>query len=111
MTEKGKFYKVISNLYYVKLPDPQEHGYEYESDFRTALNKLVKYWHGRTGECINERHGFLQLRFHDTPGGKPDEAWLPPCLLESVPKPAYLCEDSDEPDEITKELDEIHGFD
>lgn len=107
----GKYYRVISNLYQIRLPDPLEYGYEYRSDFSRALWKLIDLWKKRVGECINERNGFLQLRFHDTPGGKPDEAWVPGCLLVEEEHPEYVAPaPPEEPDDFEKELDSIIGF-
>lgn len=110
MKEERVFYSVISDLWHTPLPDPLENGYESERDFRAALRRLVDHWHGRTGECVGERNGFLLLRFHDTPGGKPDEAWLPQFLLKAAPVPDYMT-DEELVDEVTEELDRIHGFD
>ena len=109
MTDKT-FYQVLSTLDRAPLRDYLLHGYETRRDFEQALRRLVSRWQGRTGERIDERHGFLLLRFHDTPGGKPDEEWLPLYLLEPVAMPEYMmAQDSSEED--AGELDRIYGFD
>lgn len=112
MADNKKFYKVITDLYHARLPNHLEHGYETERDFRHALYKLSDYWKGRVGECVDERNGFCLLRYHDTPGGRPDEAWLPAYLLQEVPRPSYMDADhGEEPDDDKLELERIHGFD
>ena len=62
------------------------------------------------GESVGERNGFLRLRFHDTPGGLPDEAWIPRYLLLKADMPGHLVE-TVERDETEEELDRIFGFD
>ena len=107
----GKYYTVICNLFLIKLPNPLEYGYEYISDFSRALWRIIDTWKGRVGECIEERNGFRHLRFHDTPGGKPDEMWIPDCLLVEEEHPMYTApEPEEEPDEFEAELDRILGF-
>ena len=106
----GRFYLVVSNLDRAPLADHLLHGYESRWDFYRALRRLLSRWKGRIGECVDERHGFLLLRFHDTPGGKPDEEWLPLYLLEPVEKPQYIQERVKRND-ILEELDEAFGFD
>ena len=94
----------------MQLPNHLEHGYEDKQMFRQAIRRIVDRWGGRTGEAVGERHGFLQLRFHDTPGGIPDEEWLPGYLL----KPAHAPERQLERrpcDELEAELDDAYGFD
>lgn len=108
----GKYYKVISNLYTIRMPNPLEYGYEYQSDFRRALWRIIDLWKGRVGECIDERNSFFRLRFYDTPGGRFDESWIPCCILVEEEHPQYTApEPEEEPDEFIKELDEIMGFD
>ena len=76
------------------------------------MRLLVARWRDRIGEAIDERHEFLLLRFHDTPGGVPDEAWLPRLVLKSVPVPDYMLEEeSSSSDSINEELDKAFGFD
>ena len=112
MTSERRFYRVISDLYHTPLPDPLANGYESRRDFFHALMKIVDQWHGRVGERIDERHGCLLLRFHDTPGSKPDEAWMPEFLLTPVEPPGYITtEDRSREAEIEKELEEAYGFD
>lgn len=101
-------YLVMSDMSQAPLSDHLMHGYESRRDFCSALRKLIDRWHGRVGERIDERHGFLLLRFHDTPGGKPEEAWLPTYLLQLID--SQDDSDSDSSDEITAELNSIYGF-
>lgn len=109
----AQYYQVTSSISAAPLAEHLLHGYETRRSFREALSELVDRWHGRIGECIDERHGFLLLRFHDTPGGSPDEAWLPSYLLRPVAEPDHQdAGTSDaESDALTKELDSIFGFD
>lgn len=108
MTDKT-FYQVLSTIDQAPLRDYLLHGYETRRDFEDALRRLVRRWQGRTGECIDERHGFLHLRFHDTPGGKPDEAWLPHYILRQ--SSIAISTEQDELNVDTEELDRIYGFD
>ena len=108
----GRYYSVVTDFWRSPLPDPLEYGYECGRDFRHALWQLADKWKGRTGECVGECHGFLLLRFHDTPGGRPDEAWMPPCLLrEAEAPPRARQDDPDESDGADGELDAALGFD
>lgn len=86
---KGKeiFYAVKQDLSRAPLREYLQHGYEEMCDFERALRKLMKRWKDRVGERIGERHGFFLLRFWDTPGGKPDEAWLPRYILKQITSP------------------------
>lgn len=104
MTKNKHYYLVLSNIDRAPLRDYLLHGYETRRNFEQALYRLVSQWRGRTGECIDERHGFRLLRFHDTPGGKPDEEWLPVYLLQPVPPPPPDSSDSAE------ELDQAYEF-
>lgn len=108
MEEERKFYRVRNTIDGAPLRDHLLHGYETRRDFSDALRHLVEMWSGRVGECVAERHGFMRLRFHDTPGGRPDEEWLPPYLLDPAEMPDYL--KPDDTPEIEKELDEIFAF-
>jgi len=94
----------------MRLPDHLEQGYETEYEFRSAIERLVDWWHDREGECIDERSGHLRLRFHDTPGGMPDEAWMPSYILHPIDTPEYMAS-TDSSDEIRKELHLAFGFD
>ena len=87
METERKFYQVSKDIRNAPTCDHLMHGYETRSEFAHALLQIVHRWHDRIGECIEERNGFLRLRFYDTPGGMPDEAWLPHFLLCSVPMP------------------------
>lgn len=104
-----KFYIVSGNVNDAPLRDHLFHGYEEEKEFRRAVRSIVDRWGNRVGECIGQRHGFLLLRFHDTPGGKPDEAWLPPYMLKPADEPDYLHE-SDSSDGTKGELTKAFGF-
>ena len=109
MDESRRFYRVVSDLYDVRLPDPLSYGFETERDFRHALWRLVDRWKRRAGEVVDERHDHLLIRFYDTPGGRPDEAWLPMCLLEPAEAPP---DDGDgDEDGIEEEIDSAFGFD
>lgn len=110
MAEERKFYRVASDFRDAPLRDHHFHGFETMDEFEQALRRLVKRWKGRIGEAITERHDFILLRFHDTPGGKPDEEWLPRYLLKPSPMPEYML-DKTAQDEMEKELDDIFGFD
>jgi len=110
MSDEREFYRVVNDLYLTRLPDHLDYGYEFERDFRHALWRLVNRWRGRVGVRAGERHGFLLLRFLDTPGGRLDEAWLPPCLLERTDAPPYACTDEESPDDASAELDSAFGF-
>lgn len=102
------FYRVLSMLDRAPLRDYLLNGYMTRREFERALRQLLSRWKGRVGECIGNRHDFLLLRFHDTPGGKPDEAWLPRYLLEPV---EHTEQPSDSSDKDTEELNAIYGFD
>lgn len=105
----SSFYRVASNIKDAPVRDYLFHGFEERIDYERALRQLVKRWHDRIGKAIAERNGFLRLRFHDTPGGKPDEEWLPVYLLQPVPMPDYLQESSS--DKFEEELNRAFGFD
>ncbi len=122
---QGPFYRVSDDMSRLPIRDYLDHGFETKQDFYEAASELVNRWRGREGECIeirawhgkdgeaiDQRHKSLRLRFHDTPGGYPDEAWIPMYLLEPIPTPEYAILRTLTPDElITKELDEAFGFD
>lgn len=101
-------YTPILDLYHLRMPDHLSFGYESAQDFRLAIRELVGRWGNRVGERIDERNGFYRLRFVDTPGGRPDEAWLPAFLLERVEDGE---EDVAEDDGIEAEIDSAFGFD
>lgn len=108
----GRYYTVVTTLRNAPLHEHLQHGYEFEDDFRQALRQLINRWRGRVGECIGEHNGFLHLRFHDTPGGRPDEARLPLYLIqETTPPPYALHRDDPPPDPMERELDDAFGFD
>lgn len=109
MTDIGTFFTVGSDPMSAPLRDHLLHGYEERRDFYMAVRRLVDRWKGRTGECIGERSGCLLLRFHDTPGGKPDEQWLPRYLLS--PAPDVKLEEPDGPSPLEEELARAFGFD
>ncbi len=110
MVEKHSgFFLVAKGIDGAPLGDYLQHGYENRSDFRDALRKLVDWWGGRVGEHVGSRYDHLRLKFHDTPGGRADEAWLPLYLLSPCPVPDYLQEEERDP--IEDELDRVFSFD
>ena len=112
MDKETSYWLVTGDIERAPLRDHLWHGYEEKADFRLALRQLADRWRGRVGEAVAERNGFLRLRFHDTPGGLPDEDWLPRYLLEPAPVPDYILEaERNRPDPIEQELDEAYGFD
>lgn len=108
MSDERQFYRVINDRWDLVLPDNLSQGYEERRDYRAAIRRLLEVWHGRLGEVIGERNGFLLLRFHDTPGGMPDEAWIPRYLLTQEEAPE---EGSDSSDGTKGELTKAFGFD
>ena len=105
----GLSFVVSDGIAGAPLSDFLMHGYESRQDFRDALRALVGLWKGRTGECVAERNGFLLLRFHDTPGGRPDEAWIPLYLLRQIDGVCRAGDDG-ERDETEAEIDAAFGF-
>lgn len=103
------FFLVCSSLDGLPVDDHLANGYEERRDFVVALRRLLSNWGGRVGERVDERNKFLLLRFHDTPGGRPDETWLPLYMLTPVDKPDYM--QADERDPVEEELDRAFGFD
>ncbi len=111
LVEKASgFFRVDTDLSRAPLDRHSDHGYEERRDFREALQRLVDWWGGREGERVGDRNGFLRLRFHDTPGGRPDEAWLPLYLLRPCPMPEYM-KPTPPPHPFIEELDRAFGFD
>lgn len=110
IADNALFYRVTDTIEAAPLSQYREHGYESRDEFRDALRDIVQRWKGRVGECISRRHEFLQLRFHDTPGGRPDEAWIPDYLTESTEMPEWIREAIKPVDPIERELDETFGF-
>lgn len=99
---QGPFFRVSGDISRVPLGDYFKHGYETLREFREAADTLIKRWYNREGECIEKRMyrgtnmdaiddnlTLLRLRFHDTPGCRPDEAWIPSYLTASIPVPEY----------------------
>ena len=112
MDDERRFYQVTRREEDAPLRDHLLHGYEEREYFEKAVRNLIKMWRDRIGEAVDERNGFLLLRFHDTPGGMPDEAWLPQYLLKSVPIPDYMIVREPTEEELIKaELDKAFGFD
>lgn len=103
------FFRVCSSLEGLPIDDYLHHGYENRADFRDALRRLLDYWGGRIGERKDERNKFLLLSFPDTPGGKPDEAWLPLYMLTPC-EPSPFAK-KPERDPMEEELDKAFGFD
>ena len=101
------FFRVADTIDGLPIDDYLHHGYETRADFRDALRRLIGRWGGRIGRYVSERNKFLLLSFHDTPGGIPDEAWLPlymltPCA-SSIATPKTT-------DPMEQELNEAFGF-
>ena len=87
-------------------------GYEKEWDYYAALKKQYDMWRGRVGVCIGKKAGMVRLRFYDTPGGKPDEAWLSAFMLKPVPATERSLADApEERGQTDRVLDEAFGFD
>lgn len=112
-TKGTRHYLVLSDTGRVPLSEHLLHGYESRMDFRRAVRELADRWKGRVGECVGERHGFRLLRFHDTPGGRPDEEWIPNYLLQpaDVPDGTPPPEDPDQDGGKHEVVDGIFGFD
>lgn len=112
LVEKASgFFRVSARASAGILDDHLHHGYEDRSVFAAAIARLTERWGGRVGQSVGERNRFLLLRFHDTPGGLPDEAWLPLFLLTPCPAPPYAPGRDPAPSEsIRDELDEAFGF-
>ena len=109
--KEEKYYQVISDLSAVPLRDHMMHGFEERQDFFNSVRQLRDRWQDRVGECVDRRNGFVLLRFHDTPGGMPDEAWLPDYLVLPVSKPSYLQKKEPTQQELLEaEIDEAFGF-
>lgn len=107
-----RFFRVSNDPDEAPLQEHLIHGYEQRCDFYHAVSLIVARWHDRIGEAIDKRNGFLLLCFNDTPGGIPDEAWIPEYLLKPVPIPSYvLVNDSTSSSEITDEINRSFGFD
>lgn len=108
--ENAKFYIVTADYDRAPIKLFREHGYDSKWDFYLALRNVGEKWKGRIGECIDERHGFRKLRFHDTPGGKPDEEWIADYLMDPTEMPDWLREAMKPVDPIEQEIDEAFGF-
>ena len=120
----GPSYRVATDLSRAPLRDYLLYGFESERDFRGALLELLDQWGGRTGEAVSERswmgcegeaidqrHRALRLRFHDTPGCCPDEAWLPLYMLERADVPDGCRYHNPTSDGLVNgEIDEVLGF-
>lgn len=121
LVTQGPFYGVSGDVSRAPLRDYCKHGYESQREFRAAVCELIRRWKWREGECIEKRmfHGIdgvsvdnsltlLRLRFHDTPGCRPDEAWIPLYLADPVPTPSYA-----QPRKLTRNeqlLEELQNF-
>lgn len=106
--KEGDYFKVTNDVDKAPLADYTMHGYTSKWDFYEAVRAVVERWRGRIGECVQERHGFRKLRFHDTPGGRPDEEWIADYLLEPTARPDYM--NKPEKDPIAEEVDKAFGF-
>ena len=112
LVEKSSgFFRVAASMDGLPVDDYLQSGYEYREDFIAGLKKLLDYWAGRTGERIDDRNKFLLLRFHDTPGGLPDEAWLPLYMLTPCDAPDCVTRPAEDRPSKERELDEAFGFD
>ena len=115
------FYRVNASIDGAPLRDCLLHGYDTRGNYESSMWQLVRKWRGRIGEAVEVRHyehsledtDLIRLRFHDTPGGRPDEAWLPRFLLTKTDMPDYLraAEESSDYDSMEEELDRAYGFD
>lgn len=108
--ENAEFYLVEADYDKAPVTQYREFGYDSKWDFYLALRKVGERWRDRVGECIEERHGFRKLRFHDTPGGRPDEEWIADFLLVRTKMPDWIREALEPIDPIEKELDEAFGL-
>ena len=108
--ENAEFYLVEADYDKAPIRQFREFGYDSKWDFYLALRKVGERWRDRVGECIDQRHGFRKLRFHDTPGGKPDEEWIANFLLVRTEMPEWIREALKPVDPIEKELDEAFGL-
>lgn len=108
--QSSGYFRVDANLTRAPLDRHIEHGYEDRNEFRDALSRLIELWGCRVGEQTETRNKFIRLRFHDTPGGKADEAWLPIYLLRPCSTPEYMKPESKK-DPFIEELDDAFGFD
>lgn len=104
MSDK-RYYRVVDNAQAAPTDDYLEHGYEERGDFVAAVQRIVSRWHGRVGECIGTRHGFLLLRFADTPDGWPEDEWFPAYLVERAAPPKRA-----QGDDGHYPIDELYGF-
>ena len=107
---RREVYRVLSDIRNAPTQNYHFYGYETENDFYQALCRLIARWHDRIGEAVEERNGFRRIMFHDTPGGKADEVWLPRYLLEQAEDPGYSQEHGIL-DETEPALNEAFGFD
>jgi hypothetical protein len=115
---QGPFFRVSGDESRVPIDDYFKHGYETQREFREAADALISRWRNREGECVEKRlyHGLnddgidenltiLRLRFHDTPGCRPDEAWIPCYLADQIPVPEYTkCQILTPYEQIMKEI-------
>lgn len=95
----GPYYRVTTDLSHAPLADYHQHGFESSKEMRESVLALAERWRGRKGECIEERlyrdrwgnpdekTRMLHLKFHDAPGGFPEDAWLPVYICTPIPIP------------------------
>ena len=102
------YFRVASSLSGLPIDQHLQNGYETREEFVAALRRLLERWAGRIGERADERNKFLLLRFPDTPGGLPDEAWIPLYMLTPCEPSPYANKPKREPFE--EELDRAFGF-
>ena len=104
----NSYYRVASDIWCVPFRDHLEHGFETKYAFRKAAQNLIDRWHDREGKAIGLKNNFVLLRFCDSAGNLPEEAWLPDFLLTQIPMPEYL--NTPEHDETEEEMNEAFGF-
>ena len=110
LVEKSSgYFQIAKTIDGLPLDNYLYHGYETRGDFTAALRRLLERWGGRIGRYAGGRNGFLLLRFPDTPGGVPDEAWMPIYMLTPCAVPPFAATTKPDPDE--EELDRAFRFD
>ena len=111
MSEEGGYFVVLSGLGRAPLADFLMHGYVSRYAFVDALRRITARWKKRIGLCVGERNGFLLLRFCDTPGGVPDEEWIPRYLLRPAEPWEYAPFLEDGGGGADDGVDHVFGFD
>lgn len=99
---QGPFFRVCGDIRRVPLDDYYKYGCLSRREFYESTCCVIYKWGNREGECVekclyhgenfdtfDDRLTLLRLRFHDTPGCLPDEAWIPQYLADPIPIPEY----------------------